>query len=840
MLKVENIYKTYTLKKNREKIRAINGVSLEFGDTGLVSIVGTSGSEKTTLLNILGGIDKPTSGNVFFHGKNLNFYKEADYDNYRNNEISFVFQEYNLLNDYSVLENIKLACRLQGQSKATIELRAKEALESVGLSELAARRINSLSGGQQQRIAIARALAKDSSIILCDEPTGNLDSNTSFEIFELLSKIAKHRLVIIVTHDIELAKQFSNRVIKLSDGKIKDDILLRKYEKEQDNIPNPYIERTARRGRISFGDILAIIKNNFVHSWFGNLFIMLLLIVSISLSTIFMSLTTYNEQDALLNTLKQNGQGVIQIAKYIDYPREEYDPVKDETYIKHGPVIFYERADIADYSDLKKLIGDDANIYKSYFFSKNLQDFTNKFIFTDYTAFQFEARNFREIIAVSDYSTFNMRLKYGHFPQEYNEILIYDYMANSLLFYNVFDCDMSNLVGKSLIDINTGLTMKIAGIIQSDYEIYSYIKNDNNTHSFEETYLTSLQSIFCRIEFVQEIEKEKNYESIFKNYFVDNENGQFIDTSVKKFKNVNLDNISLIATIENYANERGVIVDRKTVANILGVTENQVTAEIAEDFLERYYSSGIGNYYDYSLERNYLSPFSYLILGVTVDNIEDNVLYWYTPHLDDLYKANSTFRQFYVSLGTDWNKNKEILNKFSFKTHNDEFYKENPDYYYEGYTDYIAYGVLIRDANYYLERVQNFAQTIMIIMIGTSVLGMFVFASLTIKTFKFKIGVLKSMGTGNVQIATIFGLQIVLMAVFSYLLSIPISYIMMSSINATFVGNINPNLVFFSIEPLIVVLMLIFSVFSVVIAALIPLLKLCIQTPSAIVRNNKK
>ena len=842
MLRLENLYKIYTLKKSGTSVCAIDGISLDFGDRGLVSIVGTSGSGKTTLLNIIGGIDKPTKGSVFYNDTDLNSYKETDYDNYRNRVIGFVFQEYNLLNDYSVSENIKLACRLQGQSKVDIEQRTTSALAAVGIGELASRKINSLSGGQQQRVAIARALAKDSSIILCDEPTGNLDSSTSTEIFELLSNIARQRLVIVVTHDAEQAKKFSNRVITLSDGKVTGDVSL----KEVEIVANEHerrierVSRGIRRGGITVADTLTMIKDNFLRSWFGNIFVMLLLVASIALTTIFASLTMYNEQDALINTLKQNGQGVIQIAKYIDYPREEYDPITGEIYIKHGPLVFYESAALADLSKLQELVGNDAAIYQSYFFNKNLQDFTDDFIYTDYTAFQFEARNFREAIAVEDFSTFNLPLKFGHLPKENCEVLIYDYMANSLLFYKVFECDMEDLIGKELTDIDTGLTMKIAGIIQSDYEIYSYIKGDNNTHNFEETYLTSLQSIFCKTDFIKEIEKEKDYESIFKNYFVDVSNAGFIDTSVKKMKYIDLDEVDLMAVIDNYTQERGVIVDLQSVADIIGIPKEQITPEIAEEFLQNYYVSGIGNYYDYSLERNYLSPYSYMIIGITTANLDDNILYWHTPNSDDLYKANSTFRQFYVSLGSDWNANKAILNRFEFQTHDSDFYAEHPDYYYEGYTDYIAYGILISDANYYLVRVQDFAQTIMIVLICAGAVGMFFFASLTIKTFSYKIGVLKSMGAKNISIAAIFGLQIVLMAVISYLISVPISYAIMSSINSTFVGEINPNLRFFSIDPVVIGLMSVFSLMAVLLATLIPMLRLCVQTPSVIIRNNRK
>lgn len=224
MITLNGITKIYNINdKKKIKVIALNDVNLRFEETGLVAVVGKSGSGKTTLLNMLGGLDRPTSGDILFNGISLNSQKESRLDLYRNNEVSFIFQEFNLLKDYTVIENIKLACRLQSNNKVEVNNKALDALKLVSLDELADRKIETLSGGQQQRIAIARAIAKDSKIVLCDEPTGNLDSKTSAEIFEILKEIAKDRLVIVVTHDSELANKYANRVIVLSDGKIIDD-----------------------------------------------------------------------------------------------------------------------------------------------------------------------------------------------------------------------------------------------------------------------------------------------------------------------------------------------------------------------------------------------------------------------------------------------------------------------------------------------------------------------------------------------------------------------------------------------------------------------------------------
>ena len=221
MLELKNITKKY--KTGSLEQLALNNVSLKFRNCEFVSILGTSGSGKTTLLNIVGGLDQYTSGDLIINGKSTKKFKDRDWDTYRNHKIGFVFQSYNLIPHQTALSNVELALTLSGVSKDERRKRAIQALIDVGLEDHIYKKPNQMSGGQMQRIAIARALVNDPDILLADEPTGALDSKTSIQIMELLSSIAKDRLVIMVTHNPDLAEKYSNRIIKLSDGKILDD-----------------------------------------------------------------------------------------------------------------------------------------------------------------------------------------------------------------------------------------------------------------------------------------------------------------------------------------------------------------------------------------------------------------------------------------------------------------------------------------------------------------------------------------------------------------------------------------------------------------------------------------
>lgn len=219
-LKLDNIKKTYN---SVEVVTALKGVSLGFRESEFVSILGPSGCGKTTLLNIIGGLDRYGSGDLIINGMSTKKFKDSDWDAYRNHSIGFVFQSYNLIGHQTVLQNVEIAMTLSGVSASERRRRAKQALTDVGLADQIKKKPNQLSGGQMQRVAIARALVNDPDIILADEPTGALDSHTSVQVMDILKEVAKTRLVIMVTHNSELAEQYSSRIIRLLDGEVQSD-----------------------------------------------------------------------------------------------------------------------------------------------------------------------------------------------------------------------------------------------------------------------------------------------------------------------------------------------------------------------------------------------------------------------------------------------------------------------------------------------------------------------------------------------------------------------------------------------------------------------------------------
>lgn len=248
MLELHNITKDYSV--GEEKVHALKGVSLAFRESEFVSILGQSGCGKTTLLNIIGGLDVYTDGDLIINGRSTKDFKAADWDAYRNRRIGFVFQSYNLIPHLSVLGNVELALTLSGVKKSERQKRAAEALARVGLEKEMKKRPNQMSGGQMQRVAIARALVNDPDIILADEPTGALDSATSVQVMDLLKEIAKDKLVIMVTHNRPLAEEYSTRIVSMLDGRVLDDTSPVPVEEKTEAVEASLEERVSEKDKL--------------------------------------------------------------------------------------------------------------------------------------------------------------------------------------------------------------------------------------------------------------------------------------------------------------------------------------------------------------------------------------------------------------------------------------------------------------------------------------------------------------------------------------------------------------------------------------------------------------
>ncbi|MBR2372124.1 MAG: ABC transporter ATP-binding protein/permease [Clostridia bacterium] len=336
MLKLVNINKVYTVGDMR--VEALKNVSLEFRKNEMVSILGPSGCGKTTMLNIIGGLDKYTSGDLIINGVSTKEYRECDWDAYRNASIGFVFQSYNLISHQTVLENVELALTLSGVSPSERRQRAVKALEEVGLGDQLKKKPNQLSGGQMQRVAIARALINNPDIVLADEPTGALDSVTSVQIMDLLKEVAKTRLVILVTHNGELAEQYSDRIIKLLDGKIVSDTNPVKPDGEQKTTkqrPKKTAMSFVAAFKLSIRNLFTKKMRTFITSFAGSIGIIGVALI-LALSSGFSGYIDRMQEDTMSSyplTVASSSVDMTSMMSLIEGPKLDKYPTAQEIYI---------------------------------------------------------------------------------------------------------------------------------------------------------------------------------------------------------------------------------------------------------------------------------------------------------------------------------------------------------------------------------------------------------------------------------------------------------------------------------------------------------------------------
>lgn len=486
MLKLENITKIYE-GKNFKQI-ALNDVTLAFRNNEFVSILGPSGSGKTTLLNIIGGLDKYTYGNLIIDGVSTRKYKERDWNNYRSNKVGFIFQSYNLINHQTVLSNVLLSLNIADKPKKESIKLAKKVLKDVGLENYIKKKPKELSGGQMQRVAIARALVTNPDIILCDEPTGALDSQTSIQIMELLKEISKEKLVIMVTHNVTLANKYSDRVIALNDGVITYDTS--PYEVENYTLKKIKNKRKTMNKftslSLSFNNLLTKKSRTLLTSFAGSIGIIgIALVLSLSKGT-----------QKYINKIEKETFSKYPISimeSYIDY-QNMFDKEKESC--KNGSICSINDLSNNVVNDNKiNSISKFSNILKQNY--ENINNYTLDInynynidlnIYKDNKMIENSSLYFKEFLNNNSPLLKEYTLIYGKLPEKYNEIVIVTDENGKLplslmktLFINE-DIDLSKTINISYEKI---IDSKFKLVSETSYYIYEndtwqYIKNNRD------------------------------------------------------------------------------------------------------------------------------------------------------------------------------------------------------------------------------------------------------------------------------------------------------------------------------------------------------------------------
>lgn len=548
MLKLENITKIYE-GKNFKQI-ALNDVTLAFRNNEFVSILGPSGSGKTTLLNIIGGLDKYTYGNLIIDGVSTRKYKERDWNNYRSKKVGFIFQSYNLINHQTVLSNVLLSLNIAGKPKKESIKLAKKVLKDVGLENYIKKKPKELSGGQMQRVAIARALVTNPDIILCDEPTGALDSQTSIQIMELLKEISKEKLVIMVTHNVTLANKYSDRVIALNDGVITYDTS--PYEVENYSLKKIKNKRKTMNKftslSLSFNNLLTKKSRTLLTSFAGSIGIIgIALVLSLSKGT-----------QKYINKIEKNTFSKYPISimeSYIDY-QNMFDKEKESC--KNGS--------ICSINDLTNNVVNDNKINSISKFSnilkQNYENINNYIldinynynmdlnIYKDNKMIENSSLYFKEFFNNNSPLLKEYTLIYGKLPEKYNEIVIVTDENGKLplslmksLFINE-DIDLSKTINISYEKI---IDSKFKLVSETSYYIYEndtwqYIKNNRDK-------INDIldKSINLKITGILKLNKDAvisesgfiGYSKKLINYLNDEVNSSNIKKSILKNKDIN-------------------------------------------------------------------------------------------------------------------------------------------------------------------------------------------------------------------------------------------------------------------------------------------------------------
>lgn len=548
MLKLENITKIYE-GKNFKQI-ALNDVTLAFRNNEFVSILGPSGSGKTTLLNIIGGLDKYTYGNLIIDGVSTRKYKERDWNNYRSNKVGFIFQSYNLINHQTVLSNVLLSLNIAGKPKKESIKLAKKVLKDVGLENYIKKKPKELSGGQMQRVAIARALVTNPDIILCDEPTGALDSQTSIQIMELLKEISKEKLVIMVTHNVTLANKYSDRVIALNDGVITYDTS--PYEVENYSLKKIKNKRKKMNKftslSLSFNNLLTKKSRTLLTSFAGSIGIIgIALVLSLSKGT-----------QKYINKIEKNTFSKYPISimeSYIDY-QNMFDKEKESC--KNGSICSINDLTNNVVNDNKiNSISKFSNILKQNY--ENINNYTLDInynynidlnIYKDNKMIENSSLYFKEFFNNNSPLLKEYTLIYGKLPEKYNEIVIVTDENGKLplslmktLFINE-DIDLSKTINISYEKI---IDSKFKLVSETSYYIYEndtwqYIKNNQDK-------INDIldKSINLKITGILKLNKDAvisesgfiGYSKKLINYLNDEVNSSNIKKSILKNKDIN-------------------------------------------------------------------------------------------------------------------------------------------------------------------------------------------------------------------------------------------------------------------------------------------------------------
>jgi len=537
VIELKKITKIYKSKKGQDTV-ALQNINLKLGNKGLTFILGKSGSGKSTLLNILGGLDTYTSGELIINNKRTKDFKESDFETYRNTYIGFVFQEFNLLDNYTVYDNIKLALELQGKKPTKEEV--LKVLKDVDLENVIKRKPNELSGGQKQRVSIARALIKNPEVILADEPTGNLDSATSTQIFEILKEISKEKLVIIVSHDEESAKKYADRIIRIKDGEIESD-----SNDNKDTNDYEIHDVTLRKAKLPFFYSFKMGIYSLFHKKIRLVFSIIIISLCLICFGLMMSASNFNDNKEYINQVKDKTPLMVEIQNFGEYVSYEEAEMKAFTNIFSGKEFEYPtKKEISE--EIASQVEKNTNLKwsKVYEMFNSNEQLRWQFATNESTSIYY-FNYYMDIIEYDDNIIRDSLI--GRKPSNEFEIVINKYLADHLIHFgieakkevnsnastfNYKPTSYDNIINdNNYLKISDNLYLKVVGIIDTDLKEFAPLKEVKETEYFDldassaryneinkldsdlsdKVISDKLMSIYVHNDFITSMKKKANY-----------------------------------------------------------------------------------------------------------------------------------------------------------------------------------------------------------------------------------------------------------------------------------------------------------------------------------------
>ncbi len=843
---IQDLCKTYK-SSSKTSVDALRNLNFALPQKGMIFVIGKSGCGKSTLLNILGGLDRPTSGNICIADKVVDFNNESSLDEYRNQDIGFVFQDHNLMDDFNIKDNIKMSLTTQNKSASDEEI--DEILKLVDLDDCKNKMPNEVSGGQRQRISIARTLIKKPKIILADEPTGNLDSVNSKRIFETLKNISKDNLVLVVTHDLDSAYVFGDRIIELKDGEIINDAikknefdinkLKQNYKTEVDKafeqnnqkiaINNAEIQqKSVSKSKLTFKSAFNIIFNWLKRGKVSLIVSVLILAIALGGFGVVNTITNYNYNNSLSDTLSNTSVATAMVVKGQINNEQHNAEFDDEGFT---------------YQEFENIKSDYKGTNKELPLSYSFQ----KYVASSNSDYRNTINGICEITGETNSDSiktfYKASLLLGEYPQKndnYVEILISDYLADSILYYGTKFGDTiiyPNTTQDSLLNktfVNSGVNYKIVGVYTCQYsELYK--SNDDNLDS-NRSYKYARDYIYSVV---------LTNDNAVKNYAINNSTFE-IDLLLKASDDTAYYNNSLImagmdtkAQVNSFALAQGIDIVFSADFTSENIAENGMIISFSK-YLD------VFNKYEFNEHGDMISNFANLT-PADLQNLQIDVKI--NPNTTKNYQIIGIFNDFeqienVVIVNRNVKKSyieSEILisNILISLIQNDtknvvKNFQKSPTILYAAATERLLYfsGLfdVIKDVIYLV---------IAVLFVFVSIL-MFSFISKSIRDKQKDIGIMRSLGANRKDIAKIFLLNDLLYIVSSFVIAVVIYIVGCVVVNNLLCSNLGINLALLSINFVSIILMLAVSVGVIALASIRPIFKYTKMAPIDVIRNTEQ